>query len=70
MKEIRTLSITRTENEVLNELVNFCNDRPFCSDCPLIKVCSNYSKKSDDSDVIMGDFLTNILTNVKIEEEE
>lgn len=70
MKEIRTLSITRTEEDVLTELADFCYDKPNCRECPLKEICDKYLKRTNIDLVYMGDFLTNILTNVKIEEKE
>lgn len=70
MKEINTLSITRTENEVLNELADFCNDRVGCKGCPLKGICDNYLKRTDTNFVTMCDLLTSILIKVKIEEED
>ena len=68
MKEINTLSITRTENEALTELANFCYNRVDCKGCPLREACDNYLKRTESKTI--GDFLTNILIKVKIEEED
>ena len=70
MKEIRTLSITHTENEVLTKLADFCYDKPSCKGCPLKEVCDKYLKRTGTDFEIIGDFLTNILIKVKIEEED
>lgn len=70
MKEINTLSITRTENKVLNELADFCYDGPNCKGCCLKETCDKYLKKDNTNKfVTLGDFLTDILIKVQIEEE-
>ena len=69
MKEINTLSVTRTENEVLNELADFCYDRSSCKGCPLKEICNKYLKRDDNKSVTIGDFLTDIRITVQIEEE-
>ena len=70
MKEICTLSITRTENEALTKLADFCYDKPSCKGCLLKEVCNKYLKRTDTNPVYLGNFLTDILIRVKIEEEE
>lgn len=69
MKEISALLITCTENEVLNELADFCYDRPNCKGCPLKEVCNSYLKKDDTKFAALGDFLTDIRIMAQIEEK-